>query len=460
MKFISKKLSVISYQSTVISRFVLLTFVSLSLVGAGFAQGKINISEQVSLVKEFDVNGLKVLVKRRSNAPTVAAGLFIRGGARNITDKNAGIESLTLNVAVEGSKKYPKEIIRRKLAETGSLMAAGVTTDYSVLNFASTRQDFDETWKLFTDVVTNPTFAENDVERIRQQIVTALREEETDNDDYLEILQSNVIYKDHPYANRVGGTIETIQKLTPQDLKNYHKKIMQTSQLLLVVVGDIDADDLQKKVSETLGKLPRGNYAEKEFPKFDFTKGTLDVVSRPIPTNYIRGVFDAPSIKSPDYYAMRVAVTILRDRLFQEVRVNRQLSYAPSAGLDTFAANTANIYVTAVDANTTIKVMLDEIKRLKREPVSDQEISGVSGLFLTSHFLDQETNIAQAAELAKYELIGGGWKTSFDFFNRLVEVTPKDVQDASRKYMTNLRFVVIGDPVAIDKEIFLQKMDW
>lgn len=443
-----------------INKFIVLIFLSLSLMAATFAQGKLNVAEQVSLVTEFEVNGLKVLVKRRSNSPTVAAGLFIRGGARNITDKNAGIESLMLQTATEGSKNFPRDVVRRELSSTGSVIGASVGNDYSVIKFASTRFHFERTWRIFTDIVMNPAFAKNDVERIRQQMILGLREAETDNDNFLEILQGKVIYANHPYANQVSGTIETIQKFTPKDLSDYHEKTMQTSQLLLVVVGDVDANELKSSIAATLGKLPRGNYKEKPFPAFDFSKGTLDVTPRTLPTNYIRGIFEAPSINNLDYYAMRVAMTILRNRLFEEVREKRQLSYAPSASLDTFSANTANIYVTAVDANQTITVMLDEIKRLKRDLVPGSEISGVAGQFLTTYYLDQETNDAQIGELAKYELVGGGWKNSFEFLNRLTEVTPQEVQSISRKYMTNIRFVVIGDPIAINKEIFLQKMDW
>jgi zinc protease len=441
------------------NKIILSTFVLLSIVGAGFAQGKLNIADQVSLVKEFEVNGLKVLVKHRSNAPTVAARLYIRGGARNITDKNAGIEAFMLQTATEGSKKYPRDIVRRELASMASGIGASVSNDFSFLTFASTRQNFDKTWEIFTDLVMNPAFQKDDVERIRQQMITGLSEQETDNDNFLEVLQGRIVYAKHPYANSVGGTTEIIQKLTPQDLSQHHKKIMQTSQLLLVVVGDIDADDLKKKVADTLGKLSRGKYVEKALPKFDFSKATLDITSRDVPTNYIRGIFDAPSINNPDYYSMRVATTILSSRLFQEVREKRQLTYEASATLDTFSANTANIYVTTTEANESVKVMLDVIKEMKSTVLTEDVIKRVAGYFLTNYYIKNETNAAQAEELAKYELIGGGWRNSFEFLNRVQAVTPEQVQAASRKYIKNIRFVVIGNPDAINKDIFLQSTD-
>lgn len=440
-----------------IKKFTFLTFVCLSFISLNFAQtGRASISDQANLVTEFDVNGLKVLVKRRQSAPTVAAGLFIRGGARNLTDKNAGIENFMLNAATEGSKKFPREVLRRELAKTGSSISSGAANDYSILSLASTRQNFDRSWEIFTDIVLNPAFAAEDVALVRDKILTGLRERETDNDNFLRILQDRVVYANHPYANETVGTSATISKFTAEDLRAYHQKTLQTSRLLLVIVGDLDAKDLQKHLTNSFGKLPSGDYKEEPFPALDFSKATVDVTSRTLPTNYIQGIFNAPALGSTDYSAMRVAMTILRDRVFEEVRVKRQLSYAPSAELNNYAANTASIYVTAVDANQAVSVMLNEIKKLQTETVDNQDISGVAGQFLTTYYLAQETNAAQALELAKYELIGGGWRNAFAFLDKIRDVTPKDIQTVSNKYMKNIRFVAIGNPSAINKDIFLQ----
>jgi zinc protease len=438
-------------------KLILICALLVCLIPTGFAQTRsLSVAQQVALVTEFDVNGLTVLVKRRPNTPTVAAGLFIRGGARNIDAKNSGIENLALEVAAEGSKKFPREVLRRELSKTGSSIGASATNDYSVVSLASTLKDFDRSWDIFTDIAKNPAFDPADVDRVRKRILSSLKEEETDNDNFLNVLQNRIIYANHPYFNNVIGNLGTVGKFTADDLRSYHRKAMQTSRLLLVIVGDLDANMMRKKIAETLGELPRGSYVETPYPTLDFSANTLNVTPRTsLPTNYIRGVFNAPSLKNPDYYPMRVATTILNSRLFQEVRVKRQLSYAPSATLDSLSANSANIYVTAVDANQTVSVMLNVIKSLKLEPVRQEEIDGMAGQFLTNYYLKQETNAAQALELAKYELVGGGWKNAFEFLNRLRNVKSEDVQAVSQKYMKNIRFVVIGNPGAIQNEIFL-----
>ena len=418
-----------------------------------------DLSSQVGLVSEFDVNGLKVLVKRRPGSATVAASLFFRGGVKNVTAQNAGIENFALSVAAEGSVGYPRVALRRELSSTGSAISSGSSYDYSVLFAASTRENFERTWKAFTDVALRPSFADQDVQLTREKILTSLRNQEDDPDGLLQVLANKTINAKTAYENDPGGTIETITKITAADLKAYHQSMMQTSRMLLVIVGDateLDATLLKQRVTAAFGKLPRGDYKEAPTPALDFSKPTLDVTQRALPTNYIQGEFAAPSIANPDFYAMRVATTILRDRIFQVVRVERNLSYAPNADMGGQAANTGNIYVSAVDANQSIRLMLDEINKLKTQPVELGDISGVAGQFLTTYFIGQETNAAQAAELARYELMGGGWKNSFQFLNKVRQVTPADIQMVATKYIKNIRFVVVGNPAAIDRSIFLQ----
>jgi predicted Zn-dependent peptidase len=152
---------------------------------------------------------------------------------------------------------------------------------------------------------------------------------------------------------------------------------------------------------------------------------------------------------------MRIASSLLRDRVFEEVRVKRNLSYAPDAFLRTQAANVGGLYVTAVDANQSIRVMLSEISRLQNEAVSNDDIRAVIAQYLTTYYLGQETNAAQAGELAQYELIGGGWRNSVDFLEKLEAVTPADIQRVSQKYMRNIRFVVLGNPKSVDTGTFL-----
>ena len=118
------------------------------------------------------------------------------------------------------------------------------------------------------------------------------------------------------------------------------------------------------------------------------------------------------------------------------------------------AVNYGFLYVTTVDPNQSVKVMLDQVNLLRTQTVTDEFISGMAGQFVTQYYTDQQTNAAQAAELARYELLGGGWKRSFEFLDRMTAVTPADVRRVSEKYLKNFRFVVVGDPRSADPAVF------
>jgi predicted Zn-dependent peptidase len=446
------------FMKTIFSKISFLSLIILSLfVGVNAQQSGLpaNVTTANSIT-EFEVNGLKVIVKSRPGAPTVSAGLFLRGGVRNLTPATAGIESLMLSTATEASKKFPREILRKELSRMASTLSSGSTEDFSVISLTSTRPNFNRTWEIFTDVVLNPSFTKEGFDLVRDRISTALRNESVSPDSFLNVLEHKVVYANHPYANDPSGSLETIGSFKLEDIRAYHQKVMQTSRLLLVIVGDVDAESLKKQIADSFGKLPRGDYKEPALPQLSFEKPTLDITSKTVETNYVKGVFAAPSLTNPDYYAMRVAITLLQSKVVQEVRNKRQLSYAPNAEMNDDAANTANIYVTAVDANQAVGIMLREIDSMRENAVDQDEFTGLPGFFLTTYFIRQETNAAQVGELARFELIGGGWRNSLSFLDKMREVTPADVQAVAKKYMKNVRFVVIGNPSAINKEIFLK----
>lgn len=441
--------------------FLLFSWPQVGVIAQATAPGQTAsaraVSDAARLVTEFEVNGLKVLVKRREGSQSVVAGLFLRGGASNVNAENAGVEALMLDVATEASAGFPRERMRRELARTGSGISYGTNYDYSALTLASTRRHFDRSWEIFTDAALHPSFAPDDFARVKNRIVVALSGNQDVPDSFLQVLQSRNAYKGHPYLNHPNGSVDSVSRLTIDDVRKFHQTMMQTSRLLLVVVGDIDPQQLRQKVEATFGKLPRGDYRPSPPPPLVFNAQTVEITNRSLPTNYIQGVFAAPSLTAPDIYPMRVAASILQGRVLLEVRYRRNLSYAPDAFLWSQGANLGGISVTAVDANQAVKVMLDEIARLQTEPISPQELQATSQHFLTKHYLGQETNAAQAGDLAQYELLGGGWRNSAEFLGRLGSVTPEDIKRVANTYMRNIRFVVLGNPQSVDVRVFTRQ---
>jgi zinc protease len=405
-------------------------------------------------ITEFDVNGLTVIVKRRPASPTVSAGLFVRGGVKNQTAEKAGLESFALSLATEASKKFPRDVLRKELSRTGSTIGAGSNYDFSVISLSSTLPNFDGTWDIFTDIVLNPAFTQSDFDLLRDRTITALRNRGVSPDDALNSLEERTLYSGHPYAADPSGTPETLQKFTLEEVRSYYRSLLESSRLLLVVVGDIDPVTFKDRVSASFGKLPKGSYKQEPITPLTFAKSNVDISQRNLQTNYIKGVFAAPSIGDPDYYAMRVMMTFLQSRVYQEIRTARNLSYAPNAEMDMNAANTAHMYVTTTDPDQSVAIMLNIANAMKRDLVDTEEVGRIAGYFLTTYYLQQETNAAQVRELAMYELYGGGWEKSLQFLDGIRKVTPEQIRAVANKYVKNLRFFVVGDPNKINRDVF------
>ena len=265
----------------------------------------------------------------------------------------------------------------------------------------------------------------------------------------------NEFYVDHPYSIEVNGTEETLSSFTTKDLKHTHSGMLETSGMLLVVVGNTTRGDLESMVKESFGSVSKGSYKTNMPPEVVTSVPTLKVVYRELPTNYIQGTYAAPERGTDEGYTMLIANSILRDRVWEEVRTKRSLSYAPSARYVSNFSNYGAIYVTAVNPDTTVKVMINELQKIKDEPISDKELRDKVRQFLTFYYLGNETNQAQANSLAFYELAGIGYKQAAKFIDHVNKVTAADIQKAAQKYMKNLQFVLIGNPKSLEVSSFM-----
>ncbi len=405
-------------------------------------------------VTEFDVNGFKVIVKRRPASDTVAAGLFLRGGAANITEANAGIEALLLTAEAEGSTRYPRSEMNAALTGMGSTIASGTNNDYSALSLACTRAAFDRTWEIFAEAALHPLLLPADVERDRAALIVSARSRLVTPDSYLDQIERGAFFAGHPYRNDPAGTPESLARITVDDLRAYHKQIMQRSRLLLVVVGDVDPAVLRPRIEASFGALPAGENRSTGTPLLAFDKPGIQITERALPSTYFRGIFAGPQFKSPDTDALAIAMRILQDKVFSSVRVKYNLAYAPEAIHYEFGASYGGFYADSSDVNRAWSLMLQEITHLKKDLVEESDLTGVVAQFATEYYMQNQTSASQVSRIALYELIGGGWRNGESRLERLRAVTPGDVERVARQYMHDLQFMILGDPARVNKSVF------
>ncbi len=438
--------------------FTILRALSLTLLFAAlaFAQAAAPKLAPVNDTEEFTTaNGLKTIHRRVQGNEVIAVRLYFKGGARNINDKNAGIEALALEVAQQGTKNFPKSQLNRELARMGTVLESAGGYDYSIVAMRCVRQYFDRSWALLTDVVLNPTFDEKEVGLAKEQLLSALRQENDDPDSTVASASDKLLYRNHPYFNRPTGTAASITPLAGADLRAWHAKMIETSKMLVVFVGDAPFTDIKTKVETSFGKLAQGAFKPAPLPAFaTANQPAFDLMQRSVQTNYIRATFTAPALDHPDYPAMNVLTNILQQLFFQEVRVKRNLSYGADVNLLTLNANAANMTVTTQKPNETIRVMFEQIDFLQKQIIREEPLGNIVSGFLTQYYTKLETNDAQAARLGEYEILGGGWRRSFTWLEDVRKVKPEDIQRVAKAYLKNFHFAALGNPSYFDKALF------
>ena len=399
-----------------------------------------------SLTTTYVVSGVRVIHRCATANDVVAANLYLLGGVRQTTAENAGIEPLLLEASERGTRSYPKNELRRRMARLGSAIAVSAGVDWTVLGLRSTSAAFDSTWVILADRLMHPTLDSGEVELIREQLVNGLRQRQENADALVTQLADSLAWEGHPYSREPIGTETSIARMRVADLRKYHADQMVTSRMLLVVVGNVEQARVQRLVRQTVGRLPAGSYQWTLPPTATPVRTSITTVRRQLPTNYIMGYFQGPAASSPDYQALRVASAALSGRLFGEIRSRRNLTYAVESPFVERALATGGLYVTTVQPDEVLGIMRREIEDLQTDLVPQRGLELLVSQFITEYFLDNETNAAQADFLARAHLFRGDWRAAGRFVDELRRVTPEDVRRVAREYMKNIRFAYVGDP--------------
>jgi zinc protease len=432
----------------VIRRLLLIAATMLAPVAA-YAQAD-------TATSTFEVNGLKVILRRNTATDVVTANMYLLGGTQQVTPATQGIEAFLLEASERGTKHYPGSAVRQKIARLGSLFTLRPQEDWTIFGFTSVRNTFDSTFMIFADRLMAPTLDSTEVELVRTRLLSGARAMRDDPDDLLQFLADSLTYVGHPYAFSPSGTESSLFSLRVEQLRNYEASQMVGSRMLLVVVGNVDRAHLTDLVGNAFRGLQRGNYTWSAPRNTPHLGKALVIRPAALPTNYILGYFAGPAARDSDYQALRVASAVLSGRFFTEIRSRRNLSYEVDAPFIDRAVATGGLYVTTVAPDTTLKLMRAEITRLQTELIDENGLERLVQQFITDLFLKNETNGDQATFLARAQIYQGDYKAAGKFVDALRRVTSEDVRRVARQYMRDYRFVYIGKPAALNRSILDQ----
>ncbi|MEO8881790.1 MAG: pitrilysin family protein [Gemmatimonadaceae bacterium] len=430
--------------------FAIVAFGVAGAVVPAAAQARATADTSTSV---FDIGGLHVILRRNTANDVVAANLYLLGGTQQATAATAGTEPLLLWVSERGTKHYSRDAINSKMAALGSAIVVEPRADWTMFGFRGTRDTFDSTWAILADRLINPTLAPADVEFIRAQVLSGVRQRNDSPDDLVQALADSLLFAGQPYSIPATGDVRSLSSITAADLQRYRATQIVTSRMLLVVVGNIERARLEKLILPTLGTLAKGSYTWTPPPDPIARPADVTFVQRQLPTNYLLGYYPGPRSTSPDFQALRIATSVLSGRLFTEVRVRRNLTYDVSAPFIERAVSSGGLYVTTVYPDSVLGIMRREINRIQTTLLDPENLNVIVQQFITEYFLNNETDAEQANQIARAEVYGGDYRLAGQFVEQLRAVTPEQIRDASRKYMKGTHFAYVGDSTKVTKAL-------
>ena len=154
---------------------------------------------------------------------------------------------------------------------------------------------------------------------------------------------------------------------------------------------------------------------------------------------------------------MMLAMAILYDRLFVELRTKRSLTYAPSAGYASTVFNNpyATFYASSTDPKQTLQVMIEQINEVKNQGFKEKELKDMKESYLTEHFMGLETNDSQTMSLGLAE-VGGDWRKTETFMPDVEKATVQDLNNVFKKYSSSIHWMYLGKETAVSRDDFKQ----
>jgi len=422
---------------------------------AAFAQPAAAID--VKVVKS--AKGIAAWLVRDTTAPVIHLSFAFRPGALRDPAGKEGLTNLMTILLDEGAGDLDSLAFQRKMEDYAMTWDMNAGRDTIHGNVRTLARHKSEVFKLIGLALSKPRFDAESIERARAQLLSFLRRELTDPNTIAYRTWLKGMYPEHPYGRTVDGTVESIAKLTKEDLQAQQRASFGRDNLVIGVIGNISAEELAPLLDEAFGGLP-----EKAVPlEVDEVQpqatGKVSVQRMSIPQSVVMFGHGALKRDDPEFYAALVMNHILgggtfSSRLYLEVREKRGLAYSVYSYLNPFEKGPLYMGQVATE-NARVKESIDiirfEWKRMADGEVNEDEVASAKTYITGSYALRFASSSDIARMLVNTQIDGNGpdyFAKRNDFINA---VTLADVKRVAARLLKadKLTFFVVGNPAGL-----------
>jgi predicted Zn-dependent peptidase len=409
-------------------------------------------------------NGVAVWLVAAHEVPLVQINLVLKSGAGDDPAGKFGIASLTAAMLDEGAGKRTALQIADDVEFLGAALTTTSSFDASAVRLNVPVARVKEALPLMSDVVLRPTFPEAELNRLRQERLTALLQAKDDPASVAPMAFARTVFgAAHRYGTGVAGTEATLKGFTVQDLKSFHASAYQPGNATLLVVGDVTAEAIVPQLEAQFGSWKGTSASRQPVPQAtQLGQGQITIVDMPgAEQSQIRIGWVGVPRSTPDYFPIEVFNTILggsfTSRLNQNLREEHQYSYGASSRFDmrlSAGAFQAGAGVQTDKTSESIREFFNELNGILK-PVGAEELTKAKNYVALSFPSEFETSGDLSSKMEEMVVYNLADRYFGQYIDNIQAVTAAAVQKAAATYIQPKRFavVVVGDRKVIESGI-------
>ncbi|MGE0155121.1 MAG: M16 family metallopeptidase [Reyranellaceae bacterium] len=413
----------------------------------------------IDIEEVISPSGIRAWLVRDETAPVISVEFAFQGGGALDPVGREGAARMMAALLDEGAGPYGSQEFHAEIEAIAARLSFNASADQISGSLRTLRDKRQRAFDLLRLSLSEPRFAEPDLERIRGQMLSNLRSASASPNWIAGRALAESLFAGHPYARPTEGTLESVAALGVGDVKAARERAFRRGGLTVAVVGDITREELAGLLETGFGALPAAAPPARVPDWAGAPPGRTIVVERAIPQSVVVLGRDGLKRDDPEWFSAFVMNYILggggfNSRLTEEIREKRGLAYGVGTSLQPYDAG-GLYYGSVATANDrvaeSIALIRSEMKRMAEQGVTDEELANAKTYLTGSFALNFASGGAIAGLLLQVQLDDLG----IDYLDRrngLIEsVTKADVQKAANRLLDPdaFTFVVVGQPVGV-----------
>jgi predicted Zn-dependent peptidase len=367
------------------------------------------VAADSSITRDVLTNGLRIITEPMTQVRSISIGVWLTRGSRHETAEQGGIAHFVEHMLFKGTNTRSAEDIAQAIDSIGGQLDAFTAKEYASYYIKVLDEHLPLALDVLSDLVLNPAFNADDVEREKKVILEEIKMVEDTPDDLVHEIFTQGFWEDHPLGRPILGTRETVESFTPETLRDYFRKTYTQHNLIVSAVGNLHHDRVRALVEERFGHLALSGGAASEAPPLVAPK--VLIRNKELEQSHVcLGTSSYPQ-DHPNRYASYVLNTLLggsmSSRLFQNIREKRGLAYSVFSGMSAYRdAGAFTIYAGCANeaVSEVIDLVVEEMRGVKKAPVPAAELQRAKDHLKGSLMLSLENTASRMSHIARQEI--------------------------------------------------------